>query len=99
MGQLNKQEYLFTEANLFSPCEMISISLEANRKRFYRLEIYQGLFSLILSRSWGRIGTRIRVKEEFYDDISPLLKRANSVWREKRRHGYQQIQNMREHFL
>ena len=62
---------------------------ETNTRRFYRLSVSADLFgNTILTREWGRIGTRGQSLVESYHDegaaISALMKRAAV----KRRRGY-----------
>lgn len=75
----------------FSSCQLIMINPALNRRRVYFIEIVQGLFDVILFRAWGRIGNRVRCKEEWYVKIEDAIKEANRLYREKVRKGYKEI--------
>lgn len=67
---------------------------EKNRWRFYRIEVGQGLFSPYLVRAWGRIGSTVRVKEEFYFSVEEAIKAANLVYRKKMKKGYKEVESI-----
>lgn len=67
---------------------------EQNRWRFYRIEVGQGLFSPYLVRAWGRIGSRVRVIEEFYPSVEAAVKEANSLYRKRIRKGYKEVESI-----
>lgn len=75
----------------FSSCQLVMIDPALNRRRVYFIEIIQGLFDVILFRAWGRIGNRVRCKEEWYAKIDEALKEANRLYREKVRKGYKEV--------
>jgi predicted DNA-binding WGR domain protein len=83
----------------FAACEMISVIPARNRWRFYRIEIMPGLFSLILSRAWGRIGCNVRIKEEYYGSLEDATERANRLYQKKIRRGYQEVKSIRDHIF
>ncbi|MDD2273767.1 MAG: WGR domain-containing protein [Desulfuromonadaceae bacterium] len=71
-------------------CQLVQINPALNRRRIYFLEICQGLFHVVLFRAWGRIGYRVRCKEEWYPKIEDAIKEANRLYREKTRKGYRE---------
>ncbi len=75
----------------YGVCELHKIELDHNCLRYYRIEVMPGLFSLIVSRFWGRIGQTPRCKEVFLDSIEEGIKLANNLYRQKCRRGYTEI--------
>lgn len=80
----------------FSSCQLVMINPSLNRRRVYFIEIFQGLFDVVLYRAWGRIGYRVRCKEEWYAKIEDAVKEANRLYREKVRKGYREIKAVTE---
>lgn len=76
----------------FGICEMLRIEPERNCRRFYRVEVTNGLFSPIVIRSWGRIGCNVRVKVDFFDTMLEALNAANKIFRRRVRRGYREIE-------
>ena len=67
---------------------------EKNMWRFYRIEVGQGLFSPYLIRAWGRIGSRVRMMEDFYPSVEEAVKEANRVYRRKVKRGYKEVESI-----
>lgn len=59
-----------------------------NRRRFYVIEVIQGLFDVSVRRTWGRIGNRGREMEHSYTDFDEALKEARTIHRSKIVKGY-----------
>jgi len=60
-----------------------------NMHRFYRLDVEADLFGgVLLTKTWGRIGTRGRVMAERYDQEAPALAALEKQAARKRRRGY-----------
>lgn len=72
----------------YARCQMIKINPMLNQKRIYFLEIQQGLFHFIVIRAWGRIGQKVRCKEEWYEDMEIAIKQANRIYIQKAKKGY-----------
>lgn len=72
---------------------MRRVEPEHNCRRFYRVEVTNGLFSPIVIRSWGRIGCRVRVKADFYKTMQEALEASNKIFRRRVRRGYREIEN------
>lgn len=81
---------IFTRFTGYARCQLVLINPAKNRRRIYFLEICQGLFHVVLSRAWGRIGYRVRCKEEWYTEIEDAVREANRLYRQKTRKGYQE---------
>lgn len=90
MGELQPESNGSDRFSGWGMCEMLCIQPEINRKRFYRIEVLQGLFSPMVIRSWGRIGCRIREKVFFHEDMSSALASANKLYQRKVKRGYQE---------
>ena len=61
-----------------------------NRHRFYRMYVQPDLFGgCALFREWGRIGTAGRQVREVFADEGQAADALVSVFRKKRRRGYQ----------
>jgi predicted DNA-binding WGR domain protein len=62
---------------------------EKNRRRFYRIEVTQGLWCPLVVRAWGRIGCSVRVKVDFIEEgIEQALSTANKLLAKRIRRGY-----------
>ena len=68
--------------------EMLCLVPEKNRRRFYRIEVTQGLWCPLVVRAWGRIGCSVRVKLDFYDSLEKALAGANRLLAIRLRRGY-----------
>ena len=90
MEELQLEPNRSDKFNGWGICEMLCIQPDKNRRRFYRIEVLQGLFSPVVIRSWGRIGCRIRVKVYFHEDMPSALANANMLYRRKVKRGYQE---------
>jgi predicted DNA-binding WGR domain protein len=65
------------------------IHLEKNRNAFYRLIACRDLFGLKLIRTWGRIGTKERIRmQERFDNLEDLEKAYRKIIGIRRSHGY-----------
>jgi predicted DNA-binding WGR domain protein len=73
----------------FDILELQCVIPEKNRRRFYRLEIAQGLWCPMVIRAWGRIGCSVRVKIDFFEEgLDEALAKANKLLAKKIRRGY-----------
>lgn len=90
MGELQPDSNRSDRFSGWGICEMLCIQPEINRRRFYRIEVLQGLFSPMVIRSWGRIGCRIRVKVYFHEDMLSAVANANKLYLRKIKRGYQE---------
>lgn len=77
--------------NSIGSAQLVQIDPARNRRRIYLLEASHGLFHMVLRRSWGRIGSRMRSKEEWYEDISEAITQANRIYRQKLSRGYVEV--------
>jgi predicted DNA-binding WGR domain protein len=71
--------------------EMQCVIPERNRRRFYRIELTQGLWCPLVTRAWGRIGCSVRFKVDFFDKLEDALDRANKLLAKRIRRGYKII--------
>ncbi|MBX5454448.1 MAG: WGR domain-containing protein [Acidobacteriia bacterium] len=68
---------------------LVRIRPERNEWRFYRMEIWPGLFGeALLARQWGRIGTEGRVRLDAYPDEGAARNALAALARAKLRRGY-----------
>jgi predicted DNA-binding WGR domain protein len=68
---------------------------EQNKYRFYRMTVQRSLFgNLIITRSWGRIGSRQprEIHQEFADSES-LVREVQRILAIRQRHGYRLIRD------
>ena len=75
----------------FGMCELACVDPDRNRRRYYCISLQPGLFDMIVQRQWGRLGSQPRTKDEFYNSIEEGVRRANTLYREKIRRGYQEF--------
>jgi predicted DNA-binding WGR domain protein len=67
----------------------VSIDPTRNRFRYYSLNWQPGLWGGgALIRTWGRIGTRGRTLETFYDDRASAQELIQQLVRRRFQHGY-----------
>lgn len=60
-----------------------------NMRRFYRLSIQPGLFGdYVLTREWGRIGTKGQSMEEWFDEDSEAEAAGIRLTEQKMGRGY-----------
>lgn len=75
----------------YGVCELHKVELGQNCLRYYRIEVMPGLFSQIVARFWGRIGQKPRCKEDFCENLEDGIRLANSLYRQKKKRGYEEI--------
>ena len=64
---------------------------EINEWRYYRMEVWPGLFGrALLMRQWGRIGTDGRRRLDPFPDAGAATNALARIARSKRRRGYQE---------
>jgi predicted DNA-binding WGR domain protein len=68
--------------------ELLCVVPERNRRRFYRIEISQGLWCPLVIRAWGRIGSTVKVKLDFHNSLEEALAGANKLLGKRLRRGY-----------
>jgi predicted DNA-binding WGR domain protein len=68
---------------------------EQNKYRFYRMTVQRSLFgNLILTRSWGRIGSkRPREIHKEFADADTLMREVRRILTVRQRHGYRLIRD------
>ena len=72
--------------------QLTRIRPEHRERRFYRLELVTDLFgTLLLQRSWGRIGTDGRQRCEAFPDEMTAIAALDRQAARKRRRGYQEM--------
>jgi predicted DNA-binding WGR domain protein len=68
---------------------LVSVDASHNRFRAYTLTWQPGLFGGgALRRSWGRIGSRERTKETYYDDRASAQPEIDRLLRRRLAHHY-----------
>ena len=70
----------------------VCIIPDRNKRAFYELFAGKDLFGFVLTRRWGRIGTRgqPKIKQRFIEETE-MLKEYKRVHRERVKHGYIQV--------
>lgn len=69
--------------------ELRHIDRKRNRFRVYALTTCRTLFGeLALMITWGRIGSRLRVRCESFAEAAALVRRRDELLARRRRHGY-----------
>jgi len=76
--------------NSFGICELRNEDPDRNRRRYYCIDLQQGLFELILLRQWGRIGCRPREMRQYFESVDDAVVEANRLYRQKNRRGYRE---------
>lgn len=76
--------------------QLVNIDLAKNKKRYYYLALTTSLFNIVLVRAWGRIGSRSRVKEDWFDEMNDALVHANRIFRQKCSRGYIEVDDIRD---
>lgn len=65
---------------------------DRNERRFYRLEVTVDLFgTILLLRSWGRLGTDGQRRSIPYPDLATAAAALTSLAESKRRRGYVEV--------
>ena len=68
---------------------LVRVRPARNEWRFYRMEVWPDLFGrALLSRQWGRIGTKGRRRLDPYPDPGAAANALARIERQKRRRGY-----------
>jgi len=63
-----------------------------NMRRFYTISLENSLFGdILLVRSWGRIGTRGRVRFDWFDNPTDAANELTRIASVKARRGYQEF--------
>lgn len=80
------------------PVRLTRIRPERRERRFYRLELVTDLFgTLLLQRSWGRIGTDGKQRSDLFADEEKAVAALDRQAARKRRRGYRDMSI--EHFI
>jgi predicted DNA-binding WGR domain protein len=60
-----------------------------NKRRFYAIHITQTIFGeWAVIKEWGRIGSPGTVREEWFDEESQAINKANAIVQRRVRRGY-----------
>ena len=60
-----------------------------NKQRFYAIHITQTIFGeWAVIKEWGRIGSPGTVREEWFDEESQAISKANSIVKRRVQRGY-----------
>jgi predicted DNA-binding WGR domain protein len=66
---------------------------ERNMARFYAMDLERSLFGhFVLVRRWGRIGSRGRLKSDWFDDPDTARMSLDRLLERKLRRGYSRVE-------